>query len=558
MELYNALTSGAAAGLPSDLLEHLPLGILWVGQHGLISYANTCAIATFSPVQPIGLSLRALFDQLGVANASALAEILKTGERPIALSRNVQGGRLTGPRDIDCRGVTLPDGTVAIIVSDVTHADMSGVIGLAAPGAGEMPIDRASLLRTISHLMAQSKALEAPLAFISICIDRFPTIIDELGHAIGDELLAKVNERLRSTVRGHDLVFHLGGEAFVVVQTNERQPEGAAGLAGRLTDLIGRTYLVKGQMLNVGANLGIAISTAEVDSAETLFRHADLALHLAKREGAGVARFYEPAMDVALVERRALELDLRKALILGQFELVYQPQYQLSDGTLTGFEALLRWRHPARGVISPALFVPLAEELGLIAPIGEWVLRTACSEAATWVLPASIAINVSPVQFRDNKLLGAVRSALAASGLAPNRLDIEITEGMLLHDTSSVLETLGVLRTLGVRVSMDDFGTGYSSISYLQKFPFDKIKIDQSFVRGADKSADSRAIINAVTALGASMGIKTVAEGVETDEQMQRMRASGCSEVQGYFTGRPMPGDAAAALVAAELAGKQK
>ena len=251
--------------------------------------------------------------------------------------------------------------------------------------------------------------------------------------------------------------------------------------------------------------------------------------------------------------RRLLEIDLRRALALKEFELVYQPQINLDSGTLVGFEALLRWRSPTRGLVSPAEFIPLAEEIGLIASIGEWVLLTACREAASWSRPVSIAVNVSPMQFRGTELAKVVTSTLAATGLLPSRLELEITEGALLDNTTKVLQVLHDLKALGVRVSMDDFGTGYSSLSYLQKFPFDKIKIDQSFVRGSDDSTDANAIVRAVAALGASLGIMTTAEGVETDEQLARMRAGGCTEVQGYLTGRPIPAGEAAALLSASF-----
>jgi EAL domain-containing protein (putative c-di-GMP-specific phosphodiesterase class I) len=274
-----------------------------------------------------------------------------------------------------------------------------------------------------------------------------------------------------------------------------------------------------------------------------------LALYRAKADGGGLFRFFQRSMDAEMQSRRLLELDLRRALALKEFELFYQPQVDLRSNLLIGFEALLRWRSPGRGLVPPALFIPAAEELGLIPRIGEWVLVTACREAASWPSPVSIGVNISPLQFRGGLLVPAVTSALEASGLDPARLDLEITEGSLLDDTEANLQLMRDLKTLGVRLSMDDFGTGYSSLSYLQKFPFDKIKIDQSFVRGADHSADSGAIIRAVVALGRSLGMTTIAEGVETQEQLDRVSAEGCGEVQGYLTGRPLPAAEAASLM---------
>jgi EAL domain-containing protein (putative c-di-GMP-specific phosphodiesterase class I) len=281
-----------------------------------------------------------------------------------------------------------------------------------------------------------------------------------------------------------------------------------------------------------------------------LLRNADLALYRAKADGRGRFRFFEPSMDARMQARRALELDLRRALALKQFHLAYQPQICLSTGAVVGCEALLRWSSPTRGAVSPAEFIPIAEETGLIVAIGEWVLRTATHDAARWAQPVSVAVNLSPLQFRSQTLVDTVLSALANAGLPATRLEIEITEGALMEETQAVVTILRSLRDLGVRVSMDDFGTGYSSLAYLQKFPFDKIKIDQSFVRAMGDNAEAGAIVRAVAALGASLGMKTTAEGVETPEQLAAIRAEGCTEVQGYLTGRPMADADIAALLA--------
>ena len=349
-----------------------------------------------------------------------------------------------------------------------------------------------------------------------------------------------MGERLVKAARQEDLVARLGGDEFAILQVGAGQPDAAEALATRLVDLIGRTYVVDGHMLNIGASVGVALAPADGQDPDVLLKNADLALYRAKADGRGVFRFFEPDMDARMQARRSLEIDLRRALALKEFELVYQPQVDAVDGTVKGFEALLRWRHCERGMVPPADFIPLAEEIGLIAPIGEWVLRTACAQAARWPKAVSLAVNLSPVQFRGAKLVATVTSALAQSGLSPDRLELEITEGALLSDTETVLGVLNALRSLGVRISMDDFGTGYSSLSYLQKFPFTKIKIDQSFVRQMEDSADCSAIVRAVIALGQSLGMKTTAEGVETEAQRDRIRAEGCTEIQGYLTGRPM------------------
>ncbi len=408
---------------------------------------------------------------------------------------------------------------------------------------------RDELRRRIAAQLGSAQRGADGFAVLCIDLDRFKAVNDTLGHPVGDALLRKVADRLMKAARKEDLVARLGGDEFAIVQVGAGQPEEAEALAARLVDLVGRTYVVDGHMLNIGASVGVAVAPANGDDADVLLKNADLALYRAKADGRGMFRFFEPSMDAKMQARRSLELDLRRALALKEFDLAYQPQVSAHGGVVTGFEALLRWDHPERGRVSPADFIPLAEEIGLIGPIGEWVLRTACAEAARWPDSISLAVNLSPVQFRGAKLVTTVTSALAQSGLPANRLELEITEGALLDNTDAVLSVLNALRELGVSISMDDFGTGYSSLSYLQKFPFTKIKIDQSFVRQMEESADCSAIVRAVIALGRSLGMKTTAEGVETEGQRDRIRAEGCTEIQGYLTGRPMCAADAAALV---------
>ena len=398
-------------------------------------------------------------------------------------------------------------------------------------------LKRGEFLHRLDEAVAHAKRHGTTFAVLCLDLDRFKFVNDTLGHAIGDLLLQKVVQRIATACRTEDVVARLGGDEFAILQTAIATPHDAEVLAARLVDLIGRTYVIEGHSVNVGLSIGIAMSPSSMGpDTETepavLLKHADLALYRAKSGGRGCFRFFETEMDAIMQERRALEIDLRRALALKEFMLAYQPQVDLDSDTVVGFEALLRWQHPDRGLVSPAAFIPIAEESGLITQIGNWVIRTACMEAANWSKDTSIAVNVSPVQFRAPGLIDAVLSALAASCLAPERLELEITEGALLDETDTVLTTLFRLREIGVRISMDDFGTGYSSLSYLQKFPFDKIKIDQSFVRGADDSEDCKAILKAVAAIGLSLGIKTTAEGVETAEQLLRIRTDGCTQVQ--------------------------
>ena len=380
-------------------------------------------------------------------------------------------------------------------------------------------------------------------AILLVDLDRFKPVNDTLGHPIGDALLKKVADRLRSTVRPTDTVARIGGDEFVILQTGVREASDTQALARRLVDLIGRTYMVDGHLLTIGASVGVALAPNDGDGADTLMKNADLALYRAKLDGRGTYRFFEPEMDARMQARRRLELDMRQALARREFQLHYQPQMQLKGDRLIGCEALIRWHHPERGMISPLDFIPLAEEIGLIVPIGDWVIRQACRDAMTWPQHMAVAVNVSPAQFKSDRLVETIMSALAGSGLPARRLEVEITEGVLLQENEKTLRTLHRLRELGVRVSMDDFGTGYSSLSYLRSFPFDKIKIDRSFVKDLSSKPDGDAIIRAIAGLGRSLGMTTVAEGVETPEQMQRIREEGCTDVQGYLISKPIPAD---------------
>lgn len=386
-------------------------------------------------------------------------------------------------------------------------------------------------------------------ALLYIDLDRFKYVNDTLGHPVGDDLLKLVAQRMAGLLAPGDLLARLGGDEFAILQAHGNQPAAAADLAKRIIELVGRTYLIRGHSVLVGASAGVALASSDGRSAEDLIKNADLALFKAKCAGRGTAVFFTDEMDREIQTRRKLEIDLRRALALQEFSLAYQPQFQIDGTKLIGFEALLRWSSETRGNVSPAQFIPLAEEIGLIVPLGEWVIRTACFEAAKWPVALSISVNLSPLQFRSQQLVSVIVSALAKSGLDPTRLELEITEGALMEDTAAVVATLRQIKSLGVKVSMDDFGTGYSSLSYLQKFPFDKIKIDQSFVRSIETNPDSAAIVRAVTALGQSLGMVTIAEGVETPEQLARIAQDGCQQVQGFLTGRPLTAEAAADLV---------
>ena len=380
-------------------------------------------------------------------------------------------------------------------------------------------------------------------AVLCLDLDHFKAVNDTLGHPVGDALLRAVTERLQAELRETDTVARLGGDEFAVLQVSVEQPRDATALARRLIESIGVPYEVCGHQVVVGTSIGIALAPDDAEDPDTLLKNADLALYRAKADGRAAWRYFEPEMDARMQARRLLELDLRRALAADEFELYYQPLVNLGTGRPTGFEALLRWHHPERGLVPPAEFVPLAEEIGLIGAIGEWVLRRACAETASWPGRSKIAVNLSPAQFRNGAaLLSTVAEALATSGLEPGRLELEITEGVMLYDTEETLTTLHLIRAMGVAISMDDFGTGYSSLSYLRRFPFDKVKIDQSFVRELGATGgDCAAIVRAVVGLCGDLGMTTTAEGVETQEQLDRLTAEGCTEVQGYLFSRPVP-----------------
>ena len=393
----------------------------------------------------------------------------------------------------------------------------------------------------LTELLANPDIAAEGAAVLAIDLDRFNAINESLGRSIGGELLCLVADRIRSALGRSDVVARLGGDKFCVIQTGQPQPQSAAALAGRLVDLIGRSYLLEGHLIDLAANVGVVLFPAGATDCGQLLNNADLALRRAKSDGPGTYRFFEKAMDEKMQKRRNLEIDLRRALALGEFALVYQPQLNLRLNRVTGFEALLRWRSPTRGAVSPVDFIPVAEKTGIINSIGEWVLRTACREAATWPGSLTVSVNVSAVQFANPNFVATVLSALAESGLDPRRLELEITESVMLDARGTALTMLQNLRKIGVRASLDDFGTGFASLGCLRSFPFDKIKIDQSFVRGESNDAVNQAYLRTIASLGQNLGMATVAEGVETEEQMARVVSDGCTDVQGYLISRPMP-----------------
>ena len=399
--------------------------------------------------------------------------------------------------------------------------------------------NRASFNAHFAEAIDRADATGGSFAALCIDLDRFKEVNDVFGHSIGDGLLCQISARMRE-VAGKAFVARLGGDEFTIILQGSDQPEAAAIFADRLLEGMSYDFEVEGHRLRAGLSIGIAIYPSDGPDAATLLSNADAALYRAKEDGRGTVRFFEVEMDRRLRERHAIQQDLQSAVARGELELHYQPQATIG-GEIIGFEALLRWHHPSRGLIPPKTFIPIAEETGLIVEIGEWVLRESCREAATWPIPLQVAVNLSPVQFRHGDLQTLVHTVLLETGLAADRLELEITEGVLIADFTRTVSVLRRLKALGVRIAMDDFGTGYSSLSYLQSFPFDKIKIDQSFISNLENNRQSAAIVRAVVSLAHGLGLPVIAEGVESSAQLEFLTRETVDEVQGYLLGRPHP-----------------
>jgi len=447
------------------------------------------------------------------------------GDRTIAISRRMMSG---GGSVVILEDVTESKRAQERITHLARYDDLTGLA------------NRNQFRERINGMLAAMHKGKNHIAIHLIDLDRFKTINDTLGHPIGDKLLKEVASRLKTVIRPGDMITRFGGDEFVVLQVGTERYQDAKWLAQRLARTLKDPFESDGHRIDSGASIGIAMAPMDGVDADQLLKKADMALYAAKNGGGGDHRFFALEMEEAAQERRALELDLREALSSDQFQLYFQPLVDLRTGRVTTCEALMRWKHPNRGMVPPAVFIPIAEETGLIISLGEWALQRACAEAANWPKSVKVAVNLSPVQFRDRGLALHVVSALAKSGLPAQRLELEVTERLLLEDSDGTLATMEQLKNLGVSISLDDFGTGYSSLNYLRKFPFQKIKIDQSFIQGLGEERDAQAIIGAVAGLGASLDKTVVAEGIETEEQMRQVKAHGCHEGQGHFFGEPM------------------
>ena len=536
--------SSASVDLLHEVLESLPQGVIMFTTEGIVQFANRryAEIYGVAPdcVRP-GVTLYELF---------AMRMDGDTAKR--ATDRAFEAVRLG---EVTSRFFSTPEGkTFHYIITPlpsgawiVTHEDVSqqrkaeAQIEHMAHHDALTDLPNRSALRTHLEQALRYNPRDKLLSVMFLDLDNFKGINDTLGHQIGDELLQIVAQRLQSCMRGSDLVARLGGDEFVIVSTALDKPAEAAVLATRIREELLKPLDLHDNQVTVDTSIGISIYPCDGTNAEQLLKNADLALYSAKGSGRGTYRFFENEMDARMTERRNLELDLRAGFVNGEFEIHYQPLVNLESGEVSCCEALLRWNSSKRGSVPPQTFIPVAEEIGLMPRIGEWVIRTACAEAVKWPENVTVAVNVSPVQFRSQNLVQIIVNALATTRLAANRLEIEITEALLLEHTEDTLKILNQLHALGVRIAMDDFGTGYSSLSYLQKFPFDKIKIDQTFIKELSSDSDSTAIVRAVTGLAVSLQMITTAEGVETEDQRAIVTELGCTEMQGYLFSAARP-----------------
>jgi diguanylate cyclase (GGDEF)-like protein len=532
-------------------LTNMPHGLcMFDGEHRLIVCNRAYQLMYHLPdalVRP-GTPLRTMVEYRIAHNTAG------RGDPRHLLVEALDSARKTGPQDftrelMDGRIIAISQrsmtgGGLICVHEDITErrrADAQ-IAHLARHDLLTDLPNRVLLREELDIALSRTRRHNDGCALLMLDIDRFKAVNEALGHPAGDDLLREVARRLRACMRSEDIIARLGSDEFAVLIRDGKHPEDAIAAAKRIIAEISEPMAIACHQIVSSASVGVAVFPGDGVNADRLLKNADLALCRAKDDGGGRFRLFEPEMDVKMQARRSLELDLRLAFRNGEFELFYQPLVHLADGSLSGFEALIRWRHPGRGLVPPGEFIAIAEEIGLIVPIGEWVLHEACRQAAAWPGELKVAVNLSSEQFKAGAALDStVVEALAASGLPASRLELEITESVLLAESAETLATLHQLRGLGVSVSLDDFGTGYSSLSYLRKFPFDKIKIDQSFVRELSKRDDCTAIVRAVADLARTLGMATVAEGIETLDQLHELRDLGCTEGQGFLFSRPLP-----------------
>ncbi len=543
-------THKARAGLLQldDMLEHMPQGVAMfdpdqnlVVCNGLYAEVYGLSRNDLKPGQSIEQILNYRLEK-GVyedepSDNSSTTEWVSEFANATNKTRRLADGRI-----LSIRRQRKPDGGIISTTTDITDLNRleARIEHLAYHDSLTGLANRVALSERLDRIL-EDKGRSGNVSALCIDLDHFKDVNDTLGHPVGDALLQAVAGRLRSAVKDEDLVSRTGGDEFVVVLTSATSAAATASVAARIVDAVSAPYKLLGHQVIIGVSVGISLSVPNRTRSEDLIKEADMALYCAKEEGRGMFRFFEAGMIARRQTRRALEQDLRKALEGDEFELYYQPVINVEQNQIQCLEALIRWHHPERGLISPGDFIPLMEEIGLASSVGEWVIRQACSDATRWSSEIKIAVNVSAAQFRKPGLIDTVKDALADTGLDGRRLELEITETALLEGNDATIAVLTELRSLGVRVAMDDFGTGYASLSYLHKFPFDRIKIDRSFIDGLTKDGNAQEIVRCVISLSNGLGMETTAEGIETSEQLACVKALGCSDIQGYLISKPCP-----------------
>ena len=560
MKEAEAAVAAAEAQTRSAIVESLSQGLLMFDANDHLTICNSHYRELY-PALPGLVGAGATYDAIIRAEAAeALAPLERDCDRRQELQLRLDAHRsdhhvferqLGDNRWILVNEHRTPDGGTVILYTDVTEFKLRErrIQHIAHHDALTDLPNRVLFRDKLDEALQRGLRSDKPIAVFCLDLDHFKYVNDTLGHPAGDMLLKIVARRVSSCLRACDTVARLGGDEFAVILPELPSVEFATSLAARLLEAVALPADLDGQQVLTAASLGIVLSTPGEEDSARLIKSADLALYRAKADGRNTFRFFEPEMDAKAQARRTLEVDLRMALARDEMELHFQPVVDVYTDEIVAFEALVRWNHPKRGIISPLDFIGLAEETGLIRHLGQWILRRACETAATWPTAVRIAVNLSPAQFKDRELADTVLRILKETGLEPNRLELEITESLLLQDTDANLAVLHRLKAEGIRISMDDFGTGYSSLGNLRSFPFDKIKVDQSFVKDLDRNPDSASIVRAVLSLGRSLGIGTIAEGVETREQLSRLRAEGCTEIQGFYYSKPQPEEVVAKML---------
>ena len=526
-------------------LDHIGQGIIMTDADNHVPVINRKAVELLG--LPDSFCNRDSGALLGSEGCDLLGADMPVPENPVYQRTTANGAIL------EFHQTPLPDGGAVRTITDITERKRAAqeIVRLAHHDALTGLANRNLLHGRIDQAISRAKRQGEGFAVLCVDLDRFKTVNDTLGHSVGDELLRQLAERLNDCARDLDTVARVGGDEFVVLQANVNHMDEASTLAERIQQRVGEPYRVAGNHMTIGTSIGIALAPQDGMNVDQLLGNADLALYRAKASGRNTSCFFNADIEKAALERHRVERELPIALEKDEFELFYQPWITFADGNFSGCEALLRWRHPERGIIGPGEFIAIAEDIGMIGRLGDWVLRRACRDAAGWPQPVKVAVNLSAAQFITGDLYGTVIAALAASGLPPDRLELEITETLLIDDYEGTLATLHRLRDHGISIALDDFGTGYSSLTYLRQFPFDRIKIDQTFVAEMTTRTDCAAIVMAVAGLGRSLGVDITAEGIELHDQLMMLRAAGCTDGQGYLICRPKPANCIAEILSA-------